>query len=477
MRQSGQVRASWLTLARSRWLPAIAWILVGATAAFVGGRLLLTPSQGDVLIMASARQPDTLAGSSLELHSSSGWTMLGSFTSRSVPAAPQTATLIEARAPIGFYDDLKLGNVVLPIQLSVQKNVLAPVLIGVTGGQPAMQGIYAGSEAVSLGLNELSGQMKVVPPFRLVDEFGRPFDNSSIVGRDVIIAAFHTTCRETCPLYTGLFLQLRRQLPPSVILIEATTDPWTDTPGVLLAYGGRIGASWTFLTGDPAAMREFWKPFDVSLSSGDVHRSTLALIDSHGYIRSYYLGAPDVGGSLPKALADQLNAEGKALVNSHGDGWGQAQVLDTLGAIGGLASPSSNGEGQAPGFTLVSLEGNKISLSHYLGQPVLINFWATYCVPCRLEMPLIQRMADLHPKLVVLLVDERDSTPAARSFISDLHITSTVLFDTDGQAGDLYRITGLPTTIFVRADGTIEGRYIGQTNEQILGPHIAAIGA
>ncbi|HEY8695251.1 MAG TPA: TlpA disulfide reductase family protein, partial [Chloroflexota bacterium] len=133
--------------------------------------------------------------------------------------------------------------------------------------------------------------------------------------------------------------------------------------------------------------------------------------------------------------------------------------------------------GQAPDFTLSTLDGSSISLSQYRGRPVLINFWATYCVPCRLEMPLIQRMADQHPTLIVLLVDELDSTPAARSFIGDLHIHAAVLLDTDGAAGHVYRIAGLPTTVFVRADGSIEGRYLGQTNEQILGSHIAAIGA
>ena len=56
-------------------------------------------------------------------------------------------------------------------------------------------------------------------------------------------------------------------------------------------------------------------------------------------------------------------------------------------------------------------------------------------------------------------------------------LRSLVVLDPDGEAGDLYRITGLPTTIFIREDGTIEGRYIGQTSEQILGSHIAAIGA
>jgi len=92
-------------------------------------------------------------------------------------------------------------------------------------------------------------------------------------------------------------------------------------------------------------------------------------------------------------------------------------------------------------------------------------------------MPLIEQTAYEHPKLVVLLMDERDSTLAARNFVNQLGITSRVLLDSDGKVGDLYRITGLPTTIFVRADGTIEGRYLGQTNQQILRLHAAAIGA
>ena len=461
----------------TRRLTLVGWSVAVGAAALVAGSLLLTPVQGDVLILASAKQPNQLSGSSLELHSSSGWTLLGSFQTSLVPAAPKSMTLIQARAPVGFYDGLRLGNLDIPVRVIVQQHVLAPVLIGVTDGRAVKESIYAGSESVSLGLNELSGQLKAVPAFRLVDQFGRPVDNSSIAGHDVILAAFHTTCRESCPLYTGLFLQLQKQLPPSVLLIETTNDPWEDTPDVLRAYAGKIGASWTFLTGDPAALTDFWKPFDVELSTSDVHRSTLALIDSHGYIRSHYLGAPDVGGSLPAVLADQLDSQGQALLNGHGNGWGQAQVLDTLNAIGGLASPSSTGEGLAPDFTLSTQDGKQVSLSDLRGRPVVINFWATYCVPCRVEMPLLQRTADQHPKLVLLLVDERDSSSAARSFISQLQIRSAVPLDTDGKVGDLYRITGLPTTIFLRTDQTIEGRYIGQTNEQILGPHIAAIGA
>jgi cytochrome oxidase Cu insertion factor (SCO1/SenC/PrrC family) len=97
-----------------------------------------------------------------------------------------------------------------------------------------------------------------MPAFTLTDQFGRRFDNASIAGHEVVLAAFHTSCRETCPLYTGLFMQLRRELPPDVLLVEATTNPWEDGPDVLREYAGRVGASWTLLTGDPAALAAFW---------------------------------------------------------------------------------------------------------------------------------------------------------------------------------------------------------------------------
>ena len=354
--------------------------------------------------------------------------------------------------------------------------MLATVLVSVAGGQPVANGASAGSEAVSLGLNELAGHLRPMPAFTLTDQFGRQFDNVSIAGHVVVLAAFHTTCRETCPLYTGLFMQLRRELPPSVLLIEATTDPWEDSPDVLREYAGRVGASWTFLTGDPAGLAAFWKPFDVELSTGDVHRSTLALIDSHGYIRSFWQGAPDVGGSLPQALRAQLNDEGSSLLRTHGNGWGRAQVLDSLRALGGLSQPSSSGQGEAPAFTLSTLDGRQVGLRELRGRPVLINFWATWCAPCRLEMPLIEQIAAKHPSLTVLLVDERDDRNAARDFVAQLHIRSTVLIDGDGAVGDRYGISGLPTTFFVRADGSVEGRYVGETNRQILESHIAAIG-
>ena len=457
-----------------RWAALAAAIGV---AAVVLGYLLVTPVTGQVLLLLTARQADRVAATSVDLHSAQGWLRLGSIPARKVPKAPETAEAIVARVPVGSYDRVRLAGVSVPVALGVQKDILNPLLVGVDAGRPLPDSAYGGTQAVSLGLNELSGRLKPMPPFNLVDQFGRPFTNADIAGHDVLLAAFHTSCRETCPLIAGLFLQLRQRLPPSVLLVEVTTDPLEDTPVVLREYAGRIGASWTFATAEPQTLATFWKPFDVALSTSDVHRSTLALIDRRGYIRTYFLGAPDVGGTLPAPLDSQLSAAGRQLLSSHGNGWGDSQILDALQAVGGLASPSSSGGGPAPALTLDTLDGTRVSLADFRGRPVLINFWATYCAPCRREMPVIERTAAQHPRLVVLLIDERDSHQSASALVTELQIRSIVLFDSNGKVGDAYGISGLPTTFFIRPDGNLEGRYIGETNAEILGPHISAIGA
>ena len=464
-----------------RWLRAaqlFAIVTAGAVVALFLANLLFTPVQGSVLVLLSARMPERVSAFTVEIHATAGaWRTLGSVSAQNVPTAPGTAEVIQASAPVGDYDELRLTGAIVSVHFQVQRSVLATILIAVSGGRPLKDGIYAGNEAVSLGLNELAGRLRPMPEFSLTDQFGRTFTNQNLAGHPAIIAAFHTTCHTTCPLYTGLFMQLQQKLPPNVLLIEATTAPQEDTPGVLREYAGRVGASWIFLTGAVADMESFWAPFTVQLSNGQIHSSMLAVIDEHEYIRTVWQGVPDVGEIFPPQLVPDLNAAGLQELASHRSQWGVAQVLDSLQAVGGLSSQSTGGEGPVPDFTLNTLDGRRVSLSDFRGRPVLINFWATYCVPCRTEMPLIETMATAHPKVVVLLVDELDDGGAARQFVSDLKIFSTVLYDGDGRVGGAYGISGLPTTLFVRGDATIEGRYVGQTDERILSSHISAIGA
>jgi len=93
-----------------RWLQVAALSLAVAIAAAFFARLLLSPATGEIVVLASARQPDRIGASTVELHSASGWLRLGDFNATGVPAAPGTATLVGAKAPIGTYDAIRLGG-------------------------------------------------------------------------------------------------------------------------------------------------------------------------------------------------------------------------------------------------------------------------------------------------------------------------------------------------------------------------------
>jgi cytochrome oxidase Cu insertion factor (SCO1/SenC/PrrC family) len=393
-----------------------------------------------------------------------------------VPAAPEIRKAAEATLPPGRYSGIQLGDASLPADIVVSPGLVEPVLLGVSHGEAVPGGVWAGNDAVNLGLSELAGKLTPIADFHLVDQSGRPFDRAAIAGRDVVLAAFHTTCQETCPLYTGLFLQLSRQLPPGVTLAEVTTDPEVDTPAVLQDYARRVGADWTFATGEPGELAGFWSQFGVALSQGDQHVSTLALVDRHGYVRLVYRGVPDVNGSLPAPLLDQLSEEGRKELAGGGEGWGAPQVLDALRTIGAVAQPQTQGGGEAPQFTARGLDGREVSLASLRGRPVVINFFASWCPPCRSELPNLEESAAKHPDATFLLVDVRDDPGQARKLLADLGVRHAVaLSDPDGAISSLYSVPALPTTVFVRADGTIEARYPRQLDEGTLASHMAAL--
>lgn len=454
---------------------AIAVLLVGTFAVhtWAGDQ---RARQGTALVLASARDRDHLAIGATAIHSASGWHDLTGAFSGAVAKAPSTTTVGRASLPTGDYDALRVGGQVVEAHLAVRADQVVPILVATAAGKPVRNGVYAGSDQCNIGLNELSGQMVKMSPYQLLDQDGRPFTSDTSSGHITVLAAFHTTCQDTCPIYTGLFFDLRRQLPPSVHLVEATTDPTTDTPAVLRQYAGSIGAGWTFATGTQAQMQEFWQPLGVQLSGEQLHTSTLALIDGHGYIRSVYRGVPDVGGALPAALRRALSPTGAQELQGHGDGWGAGQVLDSLSAVGRVAPQPGGGGEPAPAFSATDLAGRGVSLSQFKGHPVVVNFWASWCSACRQEMPLIQRAARADPELRVVLVDVRDDNGAARSFLSQLGVKLPVATDPDGSIGADYMVSGLPTSVFVRADGTIAARYPGAMDEKTLTQHLSGLG-
>src|SRR5262249_43600912 len=151
--------------------------------------------------------------------------------------------------------------------------------------------------------------------------------------------------------------------------------------------------------------------------------------------------------SLPSALERQLDADGRRLLAGHGEGWGAPQVLDSLRTLAAAARTSIGGP--APAFSLRALDGRRLSLEQFGGRPVIVNFWWAGCPPCQRELPLLQRYADAHPGLSLLLVDPVDGVDAARSFVESLGVRATVLMDPGGQVASGYHVAAYPTTFFV----------------------------
>lgn len=142
------------------------------------------------------------------------------------------------------------------------------------------------------------------------------------------------------------------------------------------------------------------------------------------------------------------------------------QPADTASTqeVSATATPAA-----APDFTLPTLTGKMVSLSDYSGKPVLINFWATWCVPCRIEMPIIQRVYEKRDgSFVVLAVNLEETHAVIQPFVDELGLTFPILMDSDGLVTWQYRVLGLPTSVFVTPAGTIYREYLGPMEEAFI---------
>jgi len=142
----------------------------------------------------------------------------------------------------------------------------------------------------------------------------------------------------------------------------------------------------------------------------------------------------------------------------------------TMGfAITGCSSnsaPSTQGTGVgnlAPDFQLDNLKGESVSLSDFRGDPVMLNFWATWCPPCVSEMPYIQQMyEEWRDKRLILLVIHMGGSPSqVKEFLQSHNLSLPVLLDTTQAIAQKYNIRYIPTTFFIDKDGIIQVVKVG----------------
>jgi cytochrome c biogenesis protein CcmG, thiol:disulfide interchange protein DsbE len=180
-----------------------------------------------------------------------------------------------------------------------------------------------------------------------------------------------------------------------------------------------------------------------------------------------FLSACGVGNSATQekqaiALAD--------LPASLGRGYPLAQV-DSQPAAGGLLTQGET----APDFNMVLDDGRYLRLSDLQGKPVVLNFWATWCGPCRLEMPELVNAAGADPNLVVLAADVQEARSPVEDFAAEFKMNLPIVLDKDGKVRNLYRVPGLPTTYFIDKTGKIASVVVGPLTPQVLADRLAEI--
>lgn len=179
---------------------------------------------------------------------------------------------------------------------------------------------------------------------------------------------------------------------------------------------------------------------------------------------------------LIAALILSLLAGACGALRGDSGGEGTAPIAGTLPASGPAAAPVEGAP--APDFELQSLSGESVRLSDLHGRPVLVNFWATWCAPCRIEMPAIQdRFEALQPELEVLAINFDESAEQAQGFVDELGLTFPILLDPGGDVNrNTYRVRGYPSSFFVNADGVIEVVHIGIMTEEQLDGYLSEVG-
>ena len=123
----------------------------------------------------------------------------------------------------------------------------------------------------------------------------------------------------------------------------------------------------------------------------------------------------------------------------------------------------------APDFTMLDMDGNEVTLASFFGKPIILNFWASWCGPCKMEMPELQKFYEQYgEEIYFLLVSVDDDVDAAKAFIADSGYSFPVYFDTTSAGAYTYGASSIPLTYFIDAEGNLAAYYMGAMSESIL---------
>ncbi len=143
------------------------------------------------------------------------------------------------------------------------------------------------------------------------------------------------------------------------------------------------------------------------------------------------------------------------------------KLFSMVGAVIAVAVMSSvhavGVQDSAPDFTLKSLEGSNLRLEEYRGQVVLLNFWASWCGPCRQEMPLLDRLHHRYEDtgFAVLGVNVEGETAPAQEIVEKTNVTFPILIDDGQKVSEMYNLQAMPSTVVIDRDGVVRYIHLG----------------
>ena len=207
--------------------------------------------------------------------------------------------------------------------------------------------------------------------------------------------------------------------------------------------------------------------YDVTYAAFNTCWRRVAAVASCLLITISFLSACGAGGNAKPAKQAITLAD---LPAGLGRGYPVAQV-DSQPPAGGLLKQGET----APDFSMVLDDGRYLRLSDLQGKPVVLNFWATWCGPCRLEMPELVKAAGANPDLVVLAADAQEARAPVADFAAEFKMDLPIVLDKDGKVRNLYRVPGLPTTYFIDKTGKIASVVVGPLTPQVLADRLAEI--
>ena len=182
-----------------------------------------------------------------------------------------------------------------------------------------------------------------------------------------------------------------------------------------------------------------------------------------GVLYNSLAGSVQMGGLATTPQETQAPTESQAPAETEGENPGQTTETQPT-------EPAAN---MAPDFTMLDMEGGEVNLASFFGKPIILNFWASWCGPCKMEMPDIQKFYEQYGEKIHFLIvnctdGSRETVDTAKAFLADTDYTFPVYFDTTSMGAYTYGASSIPLTFFIDAEGNLTAYYMGAMSAGIL---------